>query len=116
MARRKAAENETPEQAQQRRARESIANHATRSEKVSWERQYGNLQRILEDEMNPLENQILDLMVKKNEIFDRIVVLRDELILNCIHPFEMVAQDGEGKYHCKFCNKRLKNHDISSEL
>lgn len=112
MARRKAPENETAEQANERREREAITNHATRSEKVSWERQYTNLQKILTDELQPVEAKILDCIVEKNKIFDRIVVLRDELVLNCIHPYELVAQDGDGEYHCKFCNKRLKKHDV----
>lgn len=110
MARRKAPENETAEQAQQRRERETISNVATRSEKVSWERQYGNLQTMLEKELQPIENEILALMVKKNEVFDRMVVLRDELILNCIHPYELVTANEHGDFTCKFCEKRLKKH------
>lgn len=116
MARRKAPENETVQEATERREREAIANHATRSEKVSWERQYGNLQKILTDELQPIEEEILGLMVKKNEVFDRIVVLRDELIVNCIHPYELVAQLGEGEYVCKFCEKRLKKHDVTEPV
>lgn len=118
MARRRAPENETEAQATERREREAISNHATRSEKVSWERQFGNMQKILEDELQPLENQILDLIVKKNEVFDRIVLLRDELIVNCIHPFEHLAPlantaAGQRQYECKFCGKRVVKNDSS---
>lgn len=119
MARRKAPENETVEQAADRKAREEISNHATRSEKVSWERQYGNLQKVLETKLQPLENQILDLVVEKNKIYDEMVVLRDELIRDCIHPFEHVAHqvtlDGEatGIYICHFCNKKVALNDVT---
>ena len=43
MARRKKPENETTEQARARRTLESIADNATRSEKVSWDRKMGNI-------------------------------------------------------------------------
>jgi ubiquitin C-terminal hydrolase len=115
MARRKAAENETPEQTEQRRVRESIANHASRSEKVSWERQYKNMSAILENELTPVETQILDLMAKKNEIFDRIITIRNELVSDCIHPFEQLVQlDGANQYHCKFCDKRVMINDAAN--
>lgn len=119
MARRKSPENETIEQAEARKERESIANHATRSEKVSWERQYNNMQTIFNDELSPVENQIIELMIKKNEIYDRMVVIRQELVENCIHPFEMVVETekkaGIQLYECKFCSRKLTQHDVTGK-
>lgn len=123
MARRKAPENETQQEMEVRKAREEISNHATRSEKVSWERQYGNMQKLLEEELQPIEDQILKLIGEKNKVFDKIVVLRDELIRDCIHPFEHVTglpstdvggvQFASGTYVCTFCNKKVALNDIT---
>lgn len=124
MARRKAPANETTEEMEIRKVREEISNHATRSEKVSWERQFGNMQKLLTEKIQPLEDQILDLMTKKNKIVDEMIVLRDELVKDCIHPFEHVAeepiQDGmgfslghSGIYTCKFCNKKVALNDVT---
>lgn len=123
MARRKAPENETQQEMEVRKAREEISNHATRSEKVSWERQYGNMQKLLEEELQPIEDQILKLIGEKNKVFDKIVVLRDELIRDCIHPYEHVTglpsvdvggvQFASGTYVCTFCNKKVALNDIT---
>ena len=117
MARRKAPVNETTEEMEIRKEREEISNHATRSEKVSWERQYGNMQKLLTEKLQPIENKILDLIGQKNKVFDEIVVLRDELIRDCIHPFEHVIEtplsEGLGTYTCKFCNKKVALNDVT---
>ena len=47
MARRKKPENETTEQTRARRTLESIADNATRSEKVSWDRKMDNMVTLL---------------------------------------------------------------------
>lgn len=107
MARRKAPVNETEEQSIERRIKESISNHATRSEKVSWERQFTNLQKLIDNELQPIEQDILSLIVKKNKIFDKMSIIREELINNCIHPYEQVVTEEGGNFLCKFCNKRL---------
>ena len=117
MARRKAPANETTEEMEIRKEREEISNHATRSEKVSWERQYGNMQKLLTEKLQPIENKILDLIGQKNKVFDEIVVLRDELVRDCIHPFEHVVPTmlatAQPIYECKFCGKRVAKNDIA---
>lgn len=126
MARRKAPANETTEEMEIRKEREEISNHATRSEKVSWERQFGNMQKLLETKIQPIEEQILDLMAKKSGYIDEMVALRDELVRDCIHPFEHVTEDPviddkvigngtghSGIYTCKFCNKKVALNDIT---
>ena len=124
MARRKAPANETTEEMEIRKEREEISNHATRSEKVSWERQFGNMQKLLETKIQPLENQIIDLMAKKAAYIDEMVALRDDLVQDCIHPFEHVASPYDavgnlleghtaGIYTCKFCNKKVALNDIT---
>lgn len=126
MARRKAPANETIEEMEIRKEREEISNHATRSEKVSWERQFGNMQKLLETKIQPLENKIIALMAEKSEYIDEMVALRDELVRDCIHPFEHVVEDPvneslvvgagtghSGIYTCKFCDKKVALNDIT---
>lgn len=115
MARRKAPANETTEEMEIRKEREDISNHATRSEKVSWERQFGNMQKLLETKIQPLENKIIALMAEKSEYIDEMVAIRDELVRDCIHPFEHVVehQDHPGIYTCKFCDKKVALNDIT---
>lgn len=126
MARRKAPVNETTQEMEIRKEREEISNHATRSEKVSWERQFGNMQKLLETKIQPLENKIIALMAEKSEYIDEMVALRDELVRDCIHPFEHVVEDPviehlvvgvgvghSGIYTCKFCDKKVALNDIT---
>lgn len=125
MARRKAPANETTEEMEIRKEREEISNHATRSEKVSWERQFGNMQKLLETKIQPLENKIIALMAEKSEYIDEMVALRDELVRDCIHPFEHVVEDPvpedkfgahvghSGIYTCKFCDKKVALNDVT---
>lgn len=103
MARQKKPENETKEQMETRQYLESIANHATRSEKTSWNRKYGNMQTLLE-KLEPIEQQIIDLMGEKQPILDEIQMLRKEMVETCVHPYEMLTVSN-GFVLCKFCNK-----------
>jgi hypothetical protein len=102
MARLKKPENETPEQMEERQYLESIANHATRSEKTSWNRKYTNMKALL-DKLNPIEEEIIRLMGAKQPILDDIQVLRRQMIDCCVHPYDMLSLD-DGIVTCKFCN------------
>lgn len=103
MARRKKPEGETPEQYEVRQTLETIANHATRSEKLSWERKMDNLSALLE-KLTPIEAQILDLMAKKYEIFDEITSARKEMVRDCVHPYTHLLHKGT-HVQCKFCER-----------
>ena len=77
MARRKKPDNETQEQALARRTLESIADNATRSEKVSWDRKIVNLvqqnvrdgvlkKQAANDGTGEWQSRVLDLIHKDN--------------------------------------------------
>lgn len=114
MSKRKKDENETPEQTRQRRIFESISNFANRSDKTAWERKIEKLQQLLE-ELQPLEQQILDLTVKKYPIMDKITTVRKKMLENCIHPFDnLVLYDTH--VHCKFCDTKISiPHEFRQE-
>lgn len=105
MARRKKPEGETVEQRNTRRLMETVADAATRSEKVSWERKMDNMNKLI-DKLRPIEDQILDLMTLKMPIIDEVAALRKEMMQECVHPYTYLVER-DGVVECKFCNKRF---------
>lgn len=111
MAKRKKPENETEEQAKVRKILESIANHAERSEKTAWKRKNDNMQKLL-DQLRPVEQKILDIIIdEKQPILDKIAELRNTMVKECIHPFDMLVMKDDGYVECKFCGRKLKVPD-----
>ncbi len=104
MSRRKKPDDETLEEAQVRRTFESIADNATRGEKVSWDRKMDNMVTILA-KLRPIEEQMMDLMAQKLPIMDEISILRAEMVRDCVHPYTHLATQADGTVNCKFCNK-----------
>lgn len=106
MARRKKPENETPEQAAERNLFESISNHADRSEKTAWKRKLANMEKLIE-KLRPIEEKILNIIKEeKQTMLDEIQSLRQEMVKDCIHPYEHLVQK-DGYVECKFCNRRI---------
>ena len=105
MARLKKPEDETETQALSRRMKETIANHATRSEKTSWHRKQKNMEKLIA-RMAPFDDQILNLMAQKQILLDEVSVLRVEMVESCIHPYDGLIHKGDF-VECKFCNKQL---------
>lgn len=110
MARRKKPENETVEEAQRRRLLETVADIATRGEKVSWDRKMDNMVSLIA-KLKPIEDQILDLMSTKLPILDEIAALRKDMIRECTHPFTHLVHIGPNQVRCKFCDKTLRVSD-----
>jgi len=106
MARRKKPEGETPEQAKERYILESIANHATRSEKTSWNRMMDNMVSLIAT-IKPIEDKILRLQAKKIPIVDEIQHLRKKMVRECVHPYDHIIYTDDAVL-CKFCGNRLK--------
>jgi uncharacterized glyoxalase superfamily metalloenzyme YdcJ len=105
MARRKKPENETKDEAATRRQLEAVADHATRNEKVSWDRKMDNMVRLIA-EITPIEEQISDLLAQKMPIMDKIQVLRNEMVSECVHPHTHLIHKGT-HIECKFCLAKL---------
>ena len=109
MARLKKPENETENEALIRREKETIANNATRNEKVSWDRKMDNMVSLLA-QLEPIENQITDLMAQKLPIIDKIQSLRNDMVRECVHPFTHLVHHDDYVV-CKFCNKKSAIQD-----
>jgi predicted nucleic acid-binding Zn-ribbon protein len=106
MARMKKPENETQDETITRRMLEIIANHATRSEKTAWERKRNNMDKLVK-QLRPLEDKIMEIRAKMNPIYDEIATLRNDMVEDCIHPYDMLVHQGD-HIDCKFCGKSLK--------
>lgn len=111
MSRLKKPEGETPEEAKIRRTKGEVANNATRNEKVAWDRKMDKMVLLLAD-LQPIEDQILDLAAKKMVIVDDIQALRLEMVRECVHPFTHLVYHNEYVV-CKFCDRKfvVENHD-----
>lgn len=105
MARRKKNENESLDEATQRRLKEEISNNANRSEKTSWNRKMDNMVKLLA-ELRPIEDQIIELHEKKIPLFDAIQELRKEMVKDCVHPYEYVLVMTDHAV-CKFCERKI---------
>lgn len=105
MARQKKPEGETLEEAEIRRTKETIANKATRNEKVAWDRRMDNMVTLLA-RLAPIEDQLTDLMAQKLPILDEIQLLRSNMVRECVHPFTHLVYH-EDHVVCKFCNKKF---------
>lgn len=106
MARRKKPENETKQQAKIRKKLEKVANNFTRSEKTSWNRKLNKMQKLIDEKLNPIEDQILELQSQKEAIFDEIQVLRNVMVLECVHPYDYLSVKDD-YILCKFCYKKI---------
>jgi len=112
MAKRKKPEFETLDEMEKRRILETISNHASRSEKTSWNRKKKNMERLISEDLNPLEQQIMELEAIKAPIVDEISMYRKAMVESCVHPFDMlVTKDNHAE--CKFCMAKLtlRKHD-----
>lgn len=107
MARRKKPDDETIEQAEVRRILETIADNATRGEKVSWDRKMDNMVRLLA-KLRPIEDKIVDLLAEKAPLLDEVQALRKEMVKECVHPYtHLTYHDHNGTIVCKFCERKF---------
>lgn len=89
--------------------KEEVAARASQSDKTAWKRRQNNLEKVI-GEMTPIEQQILELSLKKRPYLEEIERIRAEMVELCIHPAETLVVKGEApnSHHvvlCKFCNK-----------
>lgn len=105
MARRKIPENETEQQKKIRQQLEQVTDHATRSEKTSWNRKMDKMVSLI-TKVKPIEQKIHELMEEKQPLLDEIQNLRSTMVKECIHPYEYLVLHKEVVY-CKFCEKNM---------
>ena len=107
MAREKIDKNETEIEKEQRLDKEFLSRLVEKKDKVAWKRKYDKMQKILVDELQPIEEEINQLISKKIIVFDKMVIIRDELRKECIHPKHLLVHD-DNVIICKFCDRRFQ--------
>lgn len=83
-----------------------VVNHASKNDRIAWNRKYKKMKTIIDESIVPLENKILELTMQKMSIMDDIVSLRDTLRKECVHPREFLLHR-ESHILCKFCESKL---------
>jgi hypothetical protein len=82
----------------------------TKSDKSQWFRKRRKLDDVISKEIQPIEENILELMHKKQKLIDKVMLMRKELVENCIHPEQDLVYNEEDrvqKARCKFCEKKV---------
>jgi hypothetical protein len=84
-----------------------IVNHASKNERVAWNRKHKKLKDSIEEKITPLEMKILEITMEKQVYMDEVLELRATLVKECVHPREFLMMK-EDHVLCKFCNRKLK--------
>ena len=98
--------NETQTERTDRLFKESVSNHATRSEKTAWARKQSNLTKFVKTKVNPIEESVRDRQALLLPLYDEANEMRAEMVEFCIHPFDQLVVV-DGGVLCRFCNKKL---------
>lgn len=83
----------------------NVANIKDKNEKLSWTRRQKKVEEMVE-EMRPIEDQILALTAQRQEVLEKIQVIRKQMVKECIHPKNSLVHKGT-YIECKFCNAKL---------
>jgi len=83
-----------------------IAEHFNKNDRISWKRKRDKLDKILEEDLNPIEENILNLIKQKNEIIDKVNDVRRLMVSECVHPYDYLEHK-ETFIECKFCGARI---------
>ena len=84
-----------------------IVNHASKNERIAWKRKHKKLKTMVEENISPLEAQILELTMTKMTHMDEVIAVSDVLVAECVHPREFLVTR-EDHVLCKFCDTKLK--------
>ena len=97
------AEPVTPELAAKHIA--AVAAHHGKNEKLAWKRKVKKMMGLIQD-VGVVEQEILELVLKKQPTLDEIAILRAEMTKECIHPKDHLVHLGTYLV-CKFCDRKI---------
>lgn len=90
----------------QKKQLSAVSNFRNKNEKASWMRKKRNLETLVE-ELSPLEVEFRSVAQLKEEIIDKINEIRDEMVVECIHPLDYLVHHGTF-ITCRFCETKLR--------
>ena len=83
-----------------------ISKFADKNQRLSWRRKKTRMETLLA-ELEPLNEQALQLVLKKQPILDKVEVVRQKMILECVHPLDYLVHKGN-HILCKFCKSKIQ--------
>lgn len=98
---------------QKKRELEEVSRYSDKNEKLSWKRKMKKMEGLIE-KLQPYEEQILKIILKKQPIMDAIDELRNKMVKECVHPIEYLSHQGDHVL-CKFCNSKIKVVNFDDE-
>ena len=85
-----------------------ISTHATKSEVASWTRKRKLLEKLIVDQVRPMEQKLMEITLELQPLYDEIQQSRTEMVRTCIHPKDLIVHDETtNTFICKFCDKRM---------
>lgn len=84
---------------------DAIATHQHKNTRLAWKRKQDKMSALIEKAAE-VEQEILQLVLKKQPIMDEIQMLRAEMVKECIHPKDHLAHHGTYLV-CRFCERKL---------
>jgi hypothetical protein len=85
---------------------DAVASFPDKNQKLAWKRKRKRIVELI-GRIEPYEEQIRDLILKKQPIMDQIDEVRAAMVKDCIHPREELVHKGT-HIECKFCQRKLK--------
>ena len=82
-----------------------IAKATDKNERLAWIRKRKKMDDILA-QLEPIEEGILKLMAQKQPILDELTELREIMVIDCVHPEDLLVHYGTHLL-CKFCEKKI---------
>jgi transcription termination factor NusB len=92
--------------------KKTISGVSTKREYISWNRKHNNIKKLIDD-LQPVEQEILDLQATRMGLLEQINEIRQLMVNQCIHPYEMLSVK-EKHVECKFCNKKISMPKVST--
>jgi hypothetical protein len=83
-----------------------VVKYVSHNERVAWKRRHKNFSKKILSEVTPIEDEILELTMKKMFIMDELEEDRQNLIASCVHPKEFLRLR-ENHVYCIFCDTKI---------
>lgn len=85
----------------------TVANFKNKDEKMAWKRKRDAMERLIQKELEPLQEKILELNKERQAILDRLGEMRAEMVRECIHPIDYLVYK-DRLVECKFCGVKIR--------
>jgi len=105
MSKNRVPENETQDEKDKRKECEALNTFSSKKERMAWARLHEKMTKILTT-LEPIEEEMRELQVKRVEILDMIQDLRTTMIASCVHPMHMLVHNDD-HILCKFCESKF---------